>query len=100
MATLYIAEYDELLVDAHGQTVMAPKDPPIAEQIVAIGVSHAESVAFSGRTLFVQIGNDSTCSIAFGAAPVATTSNQRIPANNLIFKGVTRGNKISVIANT
>jgi hypothetical protein len=48
---------------------------------IAIGVSHAESAAFSGKTLFLQVHCDVICSIAFGPAPVATASNQRLAAN-------------------
>ena len=79
---------------------MAPAMPPIVEQTVAIGVSHAESAAFSGKTLFLQVHCDVICSIAFGPAPVATTSNQRLAANETRFVGVNRGDKLSVISNT
>jgi hypothetical protein len=81
MSTLYLAEFDRLPVDAGGRPVMAPAMPPIVEQTVAIGVSHAESAAFSGKTLFLQVHCDVICSIASGPAPVATASNQRLAAN-------------------
>lgn len=100
MATLYIAEFDQLLTDANGNVVMAPHMPPLTEQTVAIGMSHAESSAFSGRTRFAQIHCDVICSISFGTSPAATTGNQRLAANETRFVGVNRGDKVSVISNT
>ncbi len=101
MATLYIAEIELLGLDAHGAEIMAPKMPPIVEQTVAIGMSSAPCTnAFTTRTRFVQIGTDAVCSIAFGVAPVATTSNQRMAANETRFVTVNSGDKIAVIANS
>jgi hypothetical protein len=100
MSTLYIAEFTSLPFDAHGQPVMAPAMPPVAEQTVAISGSHAESTAFGGSTRFAQISCDVICSIAFGTAPVATTSNQRLAANETRFVGVIAGQKVSVVTNT
>jgi hypothetical protein len=99
MSTLYIAEFATLLVDARGQEVMAPAQPPVAEQTVSISMSHAESAAFGSSTRFIQIHCDAICSVAFGPAPVATTANQRLAANETRFAGVTRGDKLSVISN-
>jgi hypothetical protein len=101
MATLYIAEIELLGLDAHGAEIMAPKMPPIAEQTVAIGMTTAASTnAFTTRTRFVQIHTDAVCSIAFGVAPVATTSNQRLAANETRFVTVNAGDKVAVIVNT
>lgn len=100
MATLYLAEFDDMPRDKRGELVSAPMMPPIVEQTVAVGVSHAESAPFTGRTLFVQVHTDAICSISFGTSPIATTSNQRLAANETRFVGVNRGDKISVISNT
>ncbi len=100
MATLFVAEIDKLGLDARGHDVMAPKFPCLRESVVSIGMSHAESAAFTGATLFVQISCDATCSIAFGVAPAATTTDQRLVANEKIFVAVEPGHKVSVIANS
>jgi hypothetical protein len=100
MSTLYIAEIAELGVDSHGASVVAPVMPPITEQTLSIGVGSVASAAFNGHTRFVQIHTDAICSLAFGASPSATTSNQRLAANETRFYAVTRGDKVAVIANT
>jgi hypothetical protein len=100
MSTLYIAEIAELGVDAHGVSVVAPVMPPVVEQTLSIGGGSVPSAAFNGHTRFVQIHTDAICSLAFGPSPSATTSNQRLAANETRFYAVTPGNKVAVIANT
>lgn len=98
MATLYINEYSGILDDR----VQIAAEPALATQTVAIGASHAESVAFTANTRFVYLSADAICSIAFGASPVATTGNFRLPANTIIPFAVPMGQsyKVSVITNT
>jgi hypothetical protein len=81
---------------------MASHDPPLAEQTISIGMSSAKTGnAFSARTKFVQLSTDAICSIAFGGSNVsATSSNQRLPANAIIYKGVNPGDFIAVITNS
>lgn len=100
MSDLYVAEIELLGLDAHGAEVMAPKMPPIVEQLIVISGSTAQSAAFTGKTRFLQVHCDVVCSVAYGPNPVATTSNQRMAANETRFVSVTAGDKIAVIANT
>jgi hypothetical protein len=100
MSTLYIAEVSDLGIDTLGRIVMAPVMPPAVEQTVSIGGSSAQSNAFGSSTTFVQIHADSICSIAFGANPTATTSNQRLAANDTRFYAVVAGEKVAVISNS
>jgi len=100
MSTLYVTEVTHLGVDASGQAIMAPSMPPALEQTVAIAGQSAASNAFGGTTRFVQIHTDAICSIAFGTNPAATTSNQRLAANETRFYSVTPGMKVAVITNT
>jgi hypothetical protein len=100
MSILYIAEVTHLGFDAGGQSIAAPKMPPIAEQTVAIGMSSAASNPFSGHTRFVQIHTDASCSIAFGNSPTATSSNQRLAANDTRYYSVAPGLKVAVITNS
>ncbi len=99
MPTLYVGEVDKLGVDSRGKDIMAPA-PFIVEQIVTIGMTHAESAAFTGATRFVQLSTDATCSIVIGFNPVATTSNDRMVQNEKVFRTVEPGMKVSVIVNT
>jgi hypothetical protein len=101
MATVYIAEFDRLLTDAQGKTVMAPHYPPVApEQTVAITMTSAQSTAMGGTTRFVQLSCDAIFSFAVGPNPTATTTNSRVPANDTRFIGIDPGAKIAVILNT
>jgi hypothetical protein len=49
----------------------------------------------------VQLSTDAICSVAFGNATVtATASNQRLPANSIIYKGVDPGSYVAAITNS
>jgi hypothetical protein len=101
MSTLYIAEYEKLLVDTNGNVVMAPHEPPLAEQTVTIsGSSTKPTNAFNSRTKFVQLSTDAICSVLFGPNPTASATNQRLPANTIVFKGVNPGDSVAVITNS
>jgi hypothetical protein len=101
MSTLYVAEYEKLLVDTNGHVVLAPHEPPLVEQTITIGGSSTPATnPFSSRTKFVQLSTDAICSVAFGKNPTATTSNQRLPANTVVFKGVHAGDFVAVITNS
>lgn len=97
MAVLYIAEYDRLIGDLNGSRILATPEPPIAEQTVAIGGSSAASSAFNSQTRFIRVHTDAICHILIGKAPTATTSKQRLAANQTEVKAVTAGDKIAVI---
>lgn len=100
MATLYIAEYSDIVQTVRGGTAI-PVDPPLAEQTVAIGASSAQSAAFNALTKFVRIHSDAICSVTVNlAAPTATATNGRFAANQTEFRGVSPGNKLAVITNT
>jgi hypothetical protein len=99
MSTLYIAEIASLGLGARGEEVAAPTMPPLAEQTVPITNASLASRPFGGATRFVQLHCDATCSVTFGPAPVAATSNQRLAANETRFVSVTPGQAVAVIAN-
>ena len=101
MSVLYITEYAELSTVASKGGQM-PKEPPVAEQTVAISGTHAESSAFNAKTKFLRIETDAICSVKFGAAPVATTSSGRMAAGQTEYRDVSALplGKVSVISNT
>ena len=77
-----------------------PKHPPITRQVVAIG---GVSQAFNEATKMIRMHTDTTCSFRIGAAgetPVATTSDDRMVANQTEFANVDPGARIAVVANT
>lgn len=99
---LFVAEYLSTGGTAN-HNVMGPLEPPIAEQVVGIGgVSAAIANPFSVQTNYVRIHTDTTCSIAFGVNPTATTNNKRLCANQTEYFSVPPGSnfKVAVIANS
>src|SRR5450755_5196324 len=100
MATLYIAELSKVarLSNLMGDVAQASQVPPITEQTVAIGAGSVQSALFNPRTAFIRVNTDSTCSIAFGFNPTATTANMRLSANQTEFFGVYPGTLVAVIA--
>lgn len=103
MATLYITEYETIGHNNRSEVIMCPKEPAIAEQTVSIGAASVPSSPFNARTKFVRIHTDTICSIKFGAAgqvPVATTSSGRMGADQVEFRSVDAGARVSVITNT
>lgn len=100
MATVYIAEYSDIVSTVRGGTAI-PVDPPIAEQTVTVGSVSAQSAAFNSSTKFIRIHTDAICSINCNASnPVATSANGRFAANQTEFRGVTAGLKLAVITNS
>lgn len=99
MATLYIAEFTSI-GGVGGFPTQAACQPTIAEQTVSIGGASTASNAFNANTKFVRIHTDAICSIAFGAAPTATTSKARLSANATEYFSVQPGHVVAVISNT
>lgn len=97
MATLYITEFAD--VNATQGTTIA-KQPPVAEQTVAIGGSSTASSAFNQRTQYVKLSTDAICSILVGSAPTAAATNMRMAAGQTELFQVPQGFKVAVITNT
>ncbi len=98
MATAYIREYADIAV-TYGKYLQAGAEPAEADQVITTGATHAESAAFGANTRLIAIATPAAQAecVAFGLAPVATTSNLRLPANSLIYFGVKPGYKVSFI---
>jgi len=96
MATLYITEF---LPRSTG-TFQVAVIPPVAEQTVAIGISSVASAAFNSNTGLVRLCCDSPCSVAWGLAPIASSTTCRLPANGVEYFNVSSpGMKVAVITN-
>lgn len=103
MATLYITEHATQGRDLAGYDVQStPTYPSLAEQVVPISGVSASSAAFNSSTRMLVVCSDVVCSIALGAAPTATTTSRRLPANVPTNITVPAGSnyKIAAIANT
>lgn len=94
MAVAYITEYGST---RQGDGML--QGPALRTQTVAIG-AEAKSLAFLPDTKVVRLHVDAICSVAFGAAPTATTTSKRMAANQTEYFGVRPADKVSVISNT
>lgn len=98
MANLYVTEFEQ--ISDHptlGGIAQAARMPPIAEQVVAIGVSTTPGAAFNRKTNLIRVHVDAACHIEIGSAPTATTANMRMSANTTEYFGVDAGDTIAVI---
>lgn len=68
-------------------------------QNVSVGASSAKSTAFGPNTQGVYISSDVTCWVLQGVDPTADTVGgaTRLPADLMLFWGVSPGEKIAVI---
>ena len=97
MTKVYVSEYSTLPVIPGGQPQIAP-EPPLATQVIDYSGGVA-SITVGTQTRYVRLQNDSICSMSFTATN-ATTSDARSPAENIEYKAVQPGSKISAITNT
>lgn len=100
---LYVTEFTGLHASQAGvgSFMSVPEAPKVAGQTVAIGGTSTQSTAFNAATRLVRVHSDAICSIEVGGTnPTATTSSQRMAANQTEFFGVASGDKLAVIANT
>ena len=104
MAVLYITEFAAQGRDLAGYTLQngTPRDPTLAEQVIAIGAGSLQSAVLNASTTIVRIHTDAICSIAVGLAPVATATKRRLAANTTEQLAVAPGSgfQIAVITNT
>ena len=95
MPVLYVTEFSAMATDSWP----IPKEPPNAEQTVAITGSPVSSSVFSTGTRLLRVHTDSICSVEIGASPSAAITNRRLAANQTEYFGVEPGQAISVISN-
>lgn len=100
MATLYINEYETLPTLPSGRPQIA-QEPVTATQAVSYTGTAGLSSAFDAKTKYIAITSPGIFSYRVGdSSVVATTSDFRIPADNIIFMAVPKSGYISAIVNT
>jgi hypothetical protein len=103
MSVLYVTEFSGVASSQLGGSyTQVSREPPLADQTVAIGVSSVASAAFNTSTTLIRVHTDAICSVAIGATPTAAATNRRMAANQTEYFGVPQGLnfKIAVINNT
>ena len=98
MATAYLHEYADVAY-ANSAAVQIGAEPANADQTITTGAAATASAAFNTNTRVVMVSTPADQAVAclFGAAPVATVTNCRLPANSVCFFGVKPGHKVSLI---
>lgn len=103
MTKLYVKEFNGLAATKQSDSVLGfPADGSQVDQVVDFTAGVAASALFAKGTEWVLLCTDAgPCSIAFGANPVATVANFRLPANTLLpFRVPPDGTfKVSAITN-
>jgi len=92
MTKVYVSEYGVIPSSQMAQ------EPPVATQIIDY-TSGVASITLGAQTRYVRLQNDSICSMSFTGTNAATT-DARSPAENIEYKIVQPGSKISAITNT
>jgi hypothetical protein len=94
MATLWIREYN-LKGDAGAGKAPIAKEPG-ADQTVTFTTT-TQSAAFAANTQFIAIIGSAAFHYVVGSNPTATTGGLKVPADTLLYIGVTGGHKIAAV---
>jgi hypothetical protein len=98
MSKVYVTEYSAMPSLGGGAQPQIAPEPPLASQVIDFTAGVA-SITLGAQTRYVRLQNDAICSMSFTGTN-ATTSDARSPAENVEYKGVQPGSKISAITNT
>jgi hypothetical protein len=97
---LYLTEYRDLARDTNNRDIAVAMEPSVAEQALTVSGSSSQSAAFNAQTSYVMVHAQEAACLAWGTNPTATTSKQRIGANETRFVGVPMGKSFKVAAIT
>lgn len=92
-----VANTTGMPTDENGRPIPALCPDDATKQDVAYTGTAALSAAFAAGTRAIRICPDTDCRFAIGAAPVATATSARLPADGVEWLGVRPGWKISII---
>jgi hypothetical protein len=97
MTTLWVREYSDMPAtgDVKGHGIPVAGEPG-TDQTVSFTTSTA-SAAFAATTRYIGIIGSGAFHYVVAASPTATTGALKVPANTLLYVGVTPGHKIAAI---
>lgn len=102
MATLWVREYSETGSAGSPRSAGAGKaqiaQEPGTDQSPVTFTTSAQSAAFAAGTSYIGIISGDAFHYVVGSNPTATTNALKVPADTLVFIGVTPGHKIAAIA--
>jgi hypothetical protein len=91
MSTLYVTEFGSA-----GRTPLGD-EPAVRTQVVTYSTSAACALGFHDSTRLVRVVSPTACHIKFGSAPVATTSDEYLAADQEAWRAVAPGYKVAAI---
>lgn len=105
MATLWLREY-EILAGMRGfiggggpfTGIQIASEVAVVDQAPVTFSASAQSAAFGANTNFIAIYGSAAFHYSVGSNPTATTNHLKVPADTLLYIGVSPGQKIAVIA--
>jgi hypothetical protein len=102
MATLWVREYaqtgDAGSPRSAGQGKAQIAHEPGTDQTPVTFTTSAQSAAFAAGTTYIGIIGSAAFHYVVAANPTATTNALKVPADTLVYIGVTAGHKIAAIA--
>ena len=98
MSSLYIEEYESILIDPATGVLVPMVDRFVTAQSIALGSTSSTSAQTLPQTRFVAITADADCRFAIGALPDATASMRYLPAGQTRFLKILSGERLSAIA--
>lgn len=96
MSEAYITEYPELQQDTLGRDMLVGKGRGLQNRATFTGTPGL-STTFAADMHIIRLHVNAACHIAFGTAPVATTNDAKLAANQTEFFSIIPGDKISLI---
>lgn len=97
MSSLYIEEYESILIDPATGTLVPMVDRFVTAQSIPLDATSSVSGQTFPQTRFVAITADADCRFAIGASPDATASMRYLSAGQTRFFRVYGGEKVSAI---
>jgi hypothetical protein len=97
MSSLYIEEYESILIDPATGTLVPMVDRFVTAQSIPLDATSSVSGRTFPQTRFITITADADCRFAIGASPDATASMRYLSAGQTRFFRVYSGEKISAI---
>lgn len=96
MATLWVREFGDVGGSNNMTNVPIPAEPGTDQTPVTFSTS-AQSAAFAAGTKYIAIIGSAAFHYVVGSNPTATVNALKVPADTLVYVGVTAGQKVAAI---
>lgn len=95
MATLWVREYK--LIGSAGAGKIEVAQEPGTDQTPVTFTTTTQSAAFASDTQYIAIHGSAAFHYVVGSNPTATTGALKVPADTIVYIGVTGGHKIAAV---